>query len=68
MINYTSRPSSGKGEVLTASHERGQATTKALSASPLPTTDGMNKLYHQWARDSCHCRRKTGGVRSLTSL
>jgi hypothetical protein len=39
----------GKGEAPTASCEGGQAAAKALNASPLNTTDGVDKLYCQLA-------------------
>jgi hypothetical protein len=46
MIDYAPVQAQGKGEAPTASHEGDRATAKALNASPLPTADGVDKLYH----------------------
>jgi hypothetical protein len=47
MIDYAIAQARGKGEAPTASREGGQATTKALNMSHLPTTNGVTKLYCQ---------------------
>jgi hypothetical protein len=46
-IDYALVRAQGKGEAPTASHEEGLAVAKALNASPLPTADGVDKLYLQ---------------------
>jgi hypothetical protein len=48
MMDYASTQSLAKGVVPTAGYEDGhtEATTaKPLKASPLPTTDGVDKMY-----------------------
>jgi hypothetical protein len=48
MMDYASTQSPAKGVVPTAGYEDGhtEATTaKPLKASPLPTTDGVDKMY-----------------------
>jgi hypothetical protein len=49
MIDYALIRGWGKGEAPTTSCEGGQAAAKALIASPPPTTDGVDKLYHHLA-------------------
>jgi hypothetical protein len=49
MIDYAPVRAQSKGEAPTASHEGGQAAAKALNASPPPTTDRVDKMYHQLA-------------------
>jgi hypothetical protein len=39
----------GKGEAPTANREGGQVAAKALNTSPPPTTNGVDRLYHQLA-------------------
>jgi hypothetical protein len=50
MMDYAHVQAWGKGEALPTSHEGSlamAATTKALSASPPPTINGVDRLYHQ---------------------
>jgi hypothetical protein len=47
MKDYAPVQAQGKGEAPTSSREGSQAAAKALDASPLPTTDGVDKLYRQ---------------------
>jgi hypothetical protein len=47
MIDYAPIQARGKREALTANRGGGQAMAKALSASPPPIVDGVDKMYHQ---------------------
>jgi hypothetical protein len=52
MVDFTSTQAQGKEAALTASLEGGQTEATAampLSASPLLTTDGVDKMYRQLA-------------------
>jgi hypothetical protein len=48
MIDYAPVQAQGKGDAPTINRKGGgQETAKALNKSPLPTVDGVDKLYHQ---------------------
>jgi hypothetical protein len=50
MVQFTSIQDQAKEVAPPISRKGGQAeaaTAKPLSASPLPTTDGVDKMYHQ---------------------
>jgi hypothetical protein len=50
MMDYASTQAQAKGMAPTASHEEGHTKAtiaRPLKASPLPTTDEVDKMYHQ---------------------
>jgi hypothetical protein len=54
MMDFTSTPARTKGVAPTVSLEEGHtesAAARSPKASPLPTTDGVEKMYHQLAEN-----------------